>query len=501
MGTTRANGGAASGQGLLGDRRLVLVSNREPYVRKRGPDGKGFFERTTGGLVTALDPVMRRCGGVWLAWDPGGDPKAQHRFEVPERGPTFTLRQVPLTSREVRRYYFGFANRALWPLCHYFIDRCHFDEAEWHDYVAVNERFADATAAECEPGDLIWVHDYHFCLLPKMIRERRPKGLIAYFLHIPFPADEVFHIIPWRAQILEGLLGADLVGMHTSRYVADFLACCERLLGARVDYEEGLVHWQGRRVKVAAFPIGIDVDEFERIAASPEVEKKVAKVQRGLRSEISVLGVDRLDYSKGIPQRLFALERFLERYPEYHGRFAFVQVAVPSRTRVDEYRNLKRSIDEMVGRINGRFSDSGWQPIRYLYRSLNRQDLVAHYRAADVAMITPLRDGMNLVAKEYCASRTDEGGILLLSEFTGAAEGLGEGALLVNPFSVEGTAEALHRAFEMPADERRRRMASMRAHVRKTDINIWLHDILRAATGVEAAGPTAKALAREEAVR
>ena len=471
---------------MLDGKRLVLVSNREPYVRKQGPD-KGHFERTTGGLVTALDPVMRRCGGVWLAWDPGGDPALPHRFEVPESGPTFTLRQVPLSRGEVRRYYYGFANRALWPLCHYFIDRCHFDDEQWNDYVAVNRRFADATAQEAAREDLIWVHDYHFCLLPRMLRERRPRGTIAYFLHIPFPAEEVFKILPWRREILEGILGADLVGVHVPSYVTDFLGCCERLLGAKVDHGAKVVHWDGRQVAVQAFPIGIEVEEIEGIASAPETASRARRIRKNLKESKVVLGVDRLDYRKGIRERLLAVERLLEEAPELRGGLTFVQVAVPSRTRVQEYRHLKRVIDELVGRINGRFGDSSWQPIRYLYRSLGRQDLIAHYLAADVAMITPLRDGMNLVAKEYCAARVDEDGALLLSEFTGAAEGLASGAMLVNPFSVEGTANKLREALELSPNERSSRMKLMRAHVRDTHINVWLQDILLAASKIPGA--------------
>ncbi len=475
---------ASEGSDDLGGRRLILVSNREPYSRRELADGQVEFERTTGGLVTALDPVMRRCGGVWLAWDPGGDPEEKHRFEVPDHGPTFTLRQVPLTEEEVRRYYFGFANGAMWPLCHYFIDRCHFDDIEWNDYVAVNERFAEAVAQEAGEDDLIWVHDYHFCLLPEMIRARRGGGPIAFFLHIPFPAEEVFRILPWRERVLEGLLGADLVGVHTRSYAIEFLGCCERLLGAEVDYQDSVVHWQGRRVKVAAFPIGIEVEEIERIAASPESKENASRIRESLATEKVVIGVDRLDYSKGIPERLAAFDRLLETHPEYRGRITFVQIAVPSRTDVEEYQQLKRTIDELVGRINGRYGDAGWQPVHYLYRALGRRDLVAHFLAADVAMVTPLRDGMNLVAKEYCAARIDEDGVLLLSEFTGAAEGLGDGAVLVNPFSVDGTARALKRALELPSEERSEGMRRMRRHVSETHIDAWLGEILVAATKV-----------------
>ncbi|HVS02846.1 MAG TPA: trehalose-6-phosphate synthase, partial [Thermoanaerobaculia bacterium] len=397
----------------LGGRRLVLVSNREPYVRKR-PRGGGepTFERTTGGLVTALDPVMRRCGGVWVAWEPGGDPEEEIRHQVPGKGPRFTLRQVPLTTGEVRRYYYGFANRALWPLFHYSIDRCFFSESQWRQYTRINQRFAEAVLDETRPDDLLWIHDYHFCLLPQMIREQRPQGegTIAYFLHVPFPAEEVYKVLPWRRQILEGLLGADLVGFHVDKYAADFLGCCERLAGADVDHGRRLVRWQGREVRVGGFPIGIDVKGFSELAASAETADRVARIRTGLGPAKLVLGVDRLDYSKGIPQRLQAIECLLRRYPEHRRQFTFLQIAVPSRTQVKEYRELKSEIDERVGRINGDYGDPDWQPVNYVYRSVPRRELVAYYRAAEVGLVTPLRDGMNLVSLEYCACQTEDDG-------------------------------------------------------------------------------------------
>jgi alpha,alpha-trehalose-phosphate synthase [UDP-forming] len=472
-----------TGVSALGDRRLLLISNREPYVRRR-TEGVERLERTTGGLVTALDPVMRSSGGVWIAWQPDGDAGAATRFQVPAEEPQFTLRQVPLTRKEVSRYYHGFANSALWPLCHYFIGRCRFEEAEWRQYVEINRRFADTVLEETRPGDLIWVHDYHFCLLPEMIRERRrDAGPLAFFLHIPFPAEEVFRILPWRRQVLAGLLGADLVGFHTAEYAGDFMGCCERLLGAAVDHDRGIVVWQGREVRVGAFPIGIDVDEFAALADGSTARDRVARLRRGLGVEKLILGVDRLDYSQGIPERLHAIDVLLQARPDLRGTFVFLQVAVPSRTQVKEYGELKREIDEMVGRVNGRHGTASWQPVRYLYRSVPRQELVAYYRAADVCLVTPLRDGMNLVAMEYAACRTDGDGVLVLLELTGAAHELGQGAIQVNPFAVHDMADALAEALAMPLDDRRRRMALLRERVRSCDVHGWLDRILRAAVG------------------
>jgi trehalose 6-phosphate synthase len=473
---------------LLGDRRLLLVSNREPYVRKRTPDGVRF-ERTTGGLVTALEPVMRESGGVWVAWQPENDARelrdgapTEARFRVPAEGPQFTLRQVPLTKTEVARYYHGFANRALWPLFHYFVDRCRFEEEQWHQYERINERFADAVVEESRAGDVVWVHDYHFCLLPQKIRERRRHpGPIAFFLHIPFPNEEVFRVLPWRRQVLEGILGADLVGFHTEEYAGDFLGCCERLLEAEVDYERQTVRWEGRDVRVGAFPIGIDVEAFRAVAASAGTAERVARIRQGLGGASLVLGVDRLDYSKGILERLHAIDVLLDTHPELRRRLVFLQLAVPSREQVREYRELKRHVDEMVGRVNGKHGTANWQPVRYLYRGVPREELVAYYRAADVCLVNPLRDGMNLVAMEFVASQQEGDGVLVLSELTGAAHTLGDGALLINPFAIQETADALATALTMDQAERRRRMQRLLARVTACDVHGWLERILTAA--------------------
>ena len=475
--------------GLLGSRRLVVVSNREPYETWKDADGERRYERTTGGLVTALEPVVRECEGVWLAWDPGGDPDDPVSLRVPGDEPRFTLRQVPLTQEQVDGYYYGFANRALWPLFHYFMGRCHFDEDEWRHYIEVNERFADAVLEATEPDDLIWIHDYHFCLLPRLIRERRPESRIAFFLHIPFPAEEVFRIFPWRRQLLRGLLGADLVGFQVRSYAEHFLESCHRLLGTELDLDSGAVSWDGREIEAADFPIGIDVDEFERIARRPEIRERAKEIRASLGAETMIFGVDRLDYSKGIPARLSAVDCLLDEHPEHRKKVSFVQVASPSRTNIEEYQDLKREIDEMVGRINGRYGDSAWQPIRYNTRGVGREELVAHYLAADVALVTPLRDGMNLVAKEYCAAKGYDSGVLILSEFTGAAQELGSDVLAVNPFAVREVAGALHQALTMTEEERCQRMGSLREKIRRSDISRWLEDVLRHFAGGEPGRP------------
>jgi trehalose 6-phosphate synthase len=471
--------GRRAAEDLLAKRRLVVVSNREPY-RRVEVDGDTVWQRTTGGLVTALDPVMRRCHGTWIAWEPNSENGEGSREKVPGEPPRFTLRRVPLLRAEVERYYDGMANNALWPLCHYFVDRCHFDQEQWREYVEINRRFADAVVAEAGDDDLVWIHDYHFCLLPELVRERGVRSPIAFFLHIPFPARELFQIFPWRRELLTGLLGADLVGFHSPSYADHFVACCRDLLGAEVDPAGRTIRWQGRTVRAGAFPIGIDVEAFAELAGEPAIAARSEEIREHLQGGKLIFGVDRLDYSKGIPARLHAIDALFEAHPEHRRRVTFVQVAVPSRSRVREYREIKSRIDELIGRINGRHGDAEWQPIRYSNDALPRAELVAHYLAADVALVTPLRDGMNLVALEFCACRPNEDGVLVLSEFAGAAEHLGAGALVVNPFAVHEVAEALHRALTMEPDEQARRMRAAREQVFGNDERRWMESVLAA---------------------
>lgn len=463
-------------QELLGSRRVLTVSNREPYIRKTTPQGTIEYEIRAGGLVTALTPVMRSCGGVWIAWEPENEPR---REQVPGEGPCFTLRQVPLTKDDVEQYYQGFANRALWPLCHYFVDRCYFDERQWAAYHDVNQRFAEAVVDEEGEEDLIWIHDYHFCLAPKMIRERsRNDNPVAFFLHIPFPSQQVYRILPWRREVLMGMLGADFIGFHTPSYVKNFLDSCHQILGADIDHASGRVRWEGRNIDVSPYPIGIDTPSFESVAESDDVAEAVPRLRSHVGVEKIVLGVDRLDYSKGILERLYAVERLFDDYPHFRRKVTFIQVAVPSRTNVTEYERLKRSVDETVGRINGKHSDARWAPIIYIYRGLPRTELISYFKAADVALVTPLRDGMNLVAKEYVASHTDDDGVLILSEFAGAGDEMKDGAVLVNPYSVRDVVTALEWALTMSPEERSRRMKLMRDVVRRHDINYWLTSIV-----------------------
>lgn len=453
---------------------LAVVSNRLPFSAERRHGGLSLT-RSPGGLVAALDPVLKRLGGVWAGWPgvPQEDVEVAGGLTLP-KDDGVCYRQVPLSAREVSQYYGGFANGTLWPLFHLFVGRTRIDAATWRVYERVNERFAAAVADDARRGALVWVHDYHLLLVPYYLRRLAPDARLAFFLHIPFPAADVFRVLPWSRHLLRGMLASDLVGFQIQAYAHHFLACAEQLLGCEVDRATGVVRFEGREVSVQTHPISVDAEAIEQLAGvagrRPRDEHRAAEV----------LGVDRLDYTKGLHQRLLAVERFLERYPAYHERVRFTQLLVPSREHVAEYRQLKREIDETVGRINGRFSEGGWTPIRYFVRSLPPEDLVPLYRQADVALVTPLRDGMNLVAKEYVCAQLENDGVLILSELAGAAEELQE-ALVVNPFDVDAVAEALHRALSMPEDERRARISALRDRVRAHDVHAWVTRFLEAA--------------------
>lgn len=461
---------------LLEGRRLVVVSNREPFEVKR-EGGRTRLVPTVGGLVSALDPVVRATRGEWIAWrrGEGGTP---HVAADASTGAPYTLRVIPVSEREAGGYYDGFANRALWPVMHGFIGRARFDDENWADYRSVNERFARAVASEVQNGDVVWIHDYQLALVPAELRKSLGAGKrIGYFHHIPFPAPEIHRVLPWAREILVGLLGADLVGFHTKSYAENFLASCESLLGATVDRERGRVRWGGRWVSVGAFPIGIDTERFETLAATPEVIAAAERLKRDFRCEKLILGADRLDYTKGLKERVLAIEKLFERHPSWRGRVSFVQVAVPSRTRVEEYRQMKRELDETVGRVNGRFTEPGWTPIRYIARSLEHGKLVPLYRAADVCLVTPLRDGMNLVAMEYVASRPDGGGALILSDQAGAIERLRD-AWPVNPRHLTGVADTIAEVLRTPEEERAARMKSLLRVVREGNVHCWTRNFL-----------------------
>jgi trehalose-6-phosphate synthase len=357
---------------------LVVVSNRLPFTTVQAK-GRIRFKRSPGGLVTALDPALSRRGGMWIGWAgvETEDPASAVEMMAP-RSSKVRYRSVPLSRREVAMYYGGFSNRTLWPLFHYFLARTEIDSATWAVYERVNERFAEVAAEESDEESLVWVHDYQLLRMPRYLRRLAPQRRIAFFLHVPFPAYEVFRILPWARSLIRGMLSCDLVGFQSSEHTENFIDCAERMLGCSVNRTAGTVQFEGRPVSVQAHPIGIDESHFRRLAERVTPQREKGKV-------VEILGLDRLDYTKGIPERLRAVELFFERYPAYRGKTVFVQLAVPSRTGVAEYQDLKREVDETVGRINGRFSDRGWSPIRYLVRSVGQDELVAMYRQARVA--------------------------------------------------------------------------------------------------------------------
>lgn len=451
-------------------RRLVVLSNRLPVTIRR-KSGKLDVVPSVGGLVAAMEPAMRERGGLWIGW-PGAKVDADETLEMP--GAPYRLRPIPLSSGEVQRYYHGFSNGALWPLFHSLPDRISLDPRNYEVYERVNERFAQAAIEELEEGDLVWVHDYQLMLCPEFIRRRRPDVRIAMFLHIPFPPFDVYRVLPSYRGILRGMLACDLVGFHCPGYVRNFEDSVERLLGARVDREAGRIEHGDQTIRVGAFPLGIDYREYEQRAWDAPRPKRSP-------GEKIILGVDRLDYTKGIPERLRAYERLLEQHAEHRGTTSLVQIAVPSREQVSEYKALKRELDELVGRINGRFGTSLWTPIRYLHRSIPAARLSALYRDAAVGLVTPLRDGMNLVAKEFVASQTDDPGVLVLSRLAGAAETMKE-ALQVNPYNIESVADALHTALTMAHADREERMLSLQRREREHDLDAWLRAFLAEAT-------------------
>jgi trehalose 6-phosphate synthase len=467
--------------------RLIVVSNRLPFVFRRGENGLWRIEPGAGGLVTALLPVLRHRGGMWIGWPGSAEDAPEMGSELAAAGANagYTLRAVRLGADEVRNFYEGFSNEIIWPLFHDMQLLCNFDPVYWRTYCEVNCKYAQAVNAAAGPRDFIWVHDYHLMNVAAELRALGCASRLGFFLHIPFPSPDIYLKLPWRRDLLDALLHYDLIGFQTARDRRNFLQCVRTLLE---DIEvEGRgqvleVVAAGRKVRIGHFPISIDFNAFMRQASAPEVAARAAELHKLLPRRKLILGIDRLDYTKGIPLRLKAFHDVLTRHPELRERISLIQVVVPSREDIREYGALKTEIEQLVGKINGSFVDpGGWVPVWYVYRGLSRLDLLAYYRAADIALVTPLRDGMNLVAKEYCACSIEEACTLILSEFAGAAEQLARGAILVNPYDVEGVAEAIYRAFRMDEAERQARMRGMRRSIRRQDVFWWVDSFLRAA--------------------
>ncbi|MFW5799350.1 MAG: bifunctional alpha,alpha-trehalose-phosphate synthase (UDP-forming)/trehalose-phosphatase [Spirochaetota bacterium] len=457
--------------------RFIIVSNRLPLRISREGDDLSF-QRSVGGLATGLSSFYKEYDSSWIGW-PGMPYKdIEDKIDiVNDRMEKEDCVPVYLTEEEINNYYLGFCNKTIWPLCHYFTQYPVYDEFLWNTYKKVNEKFCDAVMKVAEPNDTIWVHDYHLMLLPKMLRDKLPNASIGFFFHIPFPAFEVFRLIPWSNEIIEGLLGADLVGFHTYDYVRCFLESAEYISGYEHTFSQ--VRTKTHNVKVDAFPMGID---YERFAGNvqgdnEEVEEQKKKIKEKLANRKVFLSVDRLDYSKGITRRLEAIDLFFERNPQYIEKVSFVSLTVPSRTKVEHYASLKRDIDELVGRINGKYGTLGWSPIWYLYRALPFPELLALYNSADIALITPLRDGMNLVTKEVIATNTDNL-VVIVSEMAGVARELGE-ALFVNPNDLEGLVSTMERAITMEDDEQKERIAPMQDRFKRYNVTRWAHDFIK----------------------
>jgi trehalose 6-phosphate synthase/phosphatase len=465
--------------------RLLIVSNRLPLTVK--VEGEQILlERSPGGLATGLSGPHAASEGLWIGW-PGDVSNASEdrRAEVAQRLDEQRFVPVWLTPDDVKQFYEGFSNAVLWPLFHYRLDQLPLYVADWDAYERVNEEFAEAVAEHYRPGDVVWVHDYQLMLVPQLLRRRIPDARIGFFLHIPFPASEVFRTLPARDRVLEGLLGADLIGFHTASYMRAFASSLLLVLGLSANVDR--VRYGQREVRLGVFPMGIDAARFGELATQPDVGKTVADL-RGADGCALLVGIDRLDYTKGISRRLLAFEQLLRDHPSLAERVRLIQVAVPSRTDVAAYQEFRNQVDALIGRINGAFGTPRWAPIHYIYRGLGEAEVVALYRAADVLVVTPLRDGMNLVAKEFVASRTDEEGVLVLSELAGAASELAE-AIIVNPYDVDRTAEAIRRALTMPGAERRTRMRALRRRVLTYDVHSWVRAFLRA---LEEAGTSAE---------
>lgn len=455
----------------LKQKRLVLVSNGEPY--------KHFYQnqeikqqKLAGGLTTGLDPMMQEDNGLWIAWGRGEADfevvDQNNKIKVPDQA-GYTLKRVQLSQEEKEGFYYGFSNEVMWPISHTFISKANFKKEYWQSYKKVNQKYAESVLEELEEDDLVWIHDYHLALVPGILKEENSEAKTSLFWHIPWPAWEAFRTIPWRQEILEGMLSADFLAFHTDLFVYNFLACAQKI-GAEVDFSEREVYYQGSKTKVESIPLGIDYQRFHKLSQDEDYLKQAKEVKESYDTEKLVFAVDRLDYTKGIEERLDAIDLFFEKYPEYRSRVSFVQRVAPSRTGIEEYQQMKDSIEKMVGEINGKYQKDEWQPIKYFYGSVPQEELLPYYKAADLGLITAAIDGMNLVAKEYLA--VQDSGVLLLSEFAGAAEYL-DSAIKVNPYHTEELADSIYQGLEMSESEKKERLHKSQADLKQYDINWW----------------------------
>jgi trehalose 6-phosphate synthase len=472
---------------LLQERPLFVISNREPYMHER--KGKKIECLVpASGLVTALEPVLKACEGTWIAHGSGDADRevvdAQSKIRVPPEEPQYVLKRVWLTKEEEKGYYYGFSNEGFWPLCHIAHTRPSFRADDWEYYQIVNKKFAQATLEELEGAEepMVLIQDYHFALLPRLIKEERPDARVALFWHIPWPNPESFSICPWQRELLHGMLGADLIGFHIQFHCNNFLDTVDRTLESRIDWEHFAVKRGGQTTLVKPFPISIAFPGQSNASTATKAAKSTKESllkDLGVKGKHLGVGVDRIDYTKGILERFKAIERFLEKYPAYQGKFTFVELGAPSRTHIKEYHDLIAAVEVEVDRINWRFKTKEWQPIVFLEKHHSHEEIRPFYETADLCMVTSLHDGMNLVAKEFVSARDDETGVLMLSRFTGASRELRD-ALIVNPYDIEEMAEAIHMSLEMDLEEQKARMRRMREILRNRNIYHWAVDLITA---------------------
>ncbi len=469
-------------------KRLIIVSNRLPVRVTRDASGTWQAKTGSGGLVTALTPILRDRAGVWIGWPGVAEEDApsdlRETLEKAREELGYRIEPVSLTRREEKDFYEGFSNEIVWPIFHDLQSLCNFNPRYWAAYQTANRKFAEAIAKEWTPGDYVWVHDYHLMSVGQELRRLEVSASVGFFLHIPFPPLDIFLKIPWRLELLRALLDYDLIGFQTERDRRNFVQCVRALIPGVMFKGRGRVvsaRLGDREIRTGSFPISIDAADFAAAADTREVADAAWYIHENLPKRQIVLGVDRLDYTKGIPYRLEAFREALIRHPELRGKISLVQVVVPSRTGVSEYQDLRSEIERLVSAINGRFTRSGWVPVHYIFRSLSRTELLGYYRACEIALITPLKDGMNLIAKEYCACQTRNDGVLILSEFAGSAPQLRKGAILVNPYHILQVADTIHTAFNMGKHERRSRMRRLRKAIRHRDVFWWVDSFLKAA--------------------
>lgn len=472
-------------QTKLRDYQLIVVANREPYIhRYHGNQIECMLPAS--GMVTALDPILRACGGVWIAHGSGDADRDtvddRDHVRVPPNDPSYTLRRIWLTKEQEEGYYYGLSNQGLWPLCHVVFTRPVFDPAHWDIYRHVNERFAEAVLEEAgDKPTFVFIQDYHFALLPRLLKNANPNLIVAQFWHIPWPNRETFRAFPWKEELLDGLLGNDLLGFHIRNHCLNFLDTVDRTLEARVDQDRSEVTRGGKVTAIRPFPISIDYDHHLATAQSPAVDASVEewRTKLGLRDEFVGVGIERIDYTKGIPERLRALDHFLDKNPQYRRNITFIQVGVPSRSHIPQYKALEDEVENLVDQINWKWSESSWKPVIFLKQHFDQPELMALHRLARFCIVSSLHDGLNLVAKEFVSTRFDGDGVLILSQFTGAARELTD-ALLVNPFAIDQIADTIRTAIEMPENERRRRMKKLRESVANNNIYRWAGKILSA---------------------